>query len=111
MPSDWGVNIASQLSWVNLLYEVIEEVFILLLFFLLGKFLDSKEKLENKTRFKIIISGSSYAILSILIIALVRPHCKLIATNPAAIDATLFSRIFYSCINSCLKIIYKICVK
>ncbi|WP_373437518.1 hypothetical protein [Metamycoplasma equirhinis] len=83
----------------------------LLLFFLLGKFLDSKEKLENKTRFKIIISGSSYAILSILIIALVRPHCKLIATNPTAIDATLFSRIFYSFINSYLKIIYKICVK
>ncbi|WP_373436872.1 hypothetical protein [Metamycoplasma equirhinis] len=96
MPSDWGVNIASQLSWVNLLYEVIEGFFILLLFFLLGKFLDSKEKLENKTRFKIIISGSSYAILSILIITLVRPHCKLIATNPAAIDATLSSRIYFT---------------
>ena len=47
MPGDWGVNIASQLSWVNLLYEIIEEAFILPLFFLLGKSLGSKEELEK----------------------------------------------------------------
>ena len=33
MPGDWGVNIASQLTWVNLIYEIIEEAFILPLFY------------------------------------------------------------------------------
>ena len=35
LPGDWGYNIASQLSWVNLLYEIIQEAIILPLFFLL----------------------------------------------------------------------------
>ncbi|MFA5742336.1 MAG: hypothetical protein WC874_05600, partial [Candidatus Izemoplasmatales bacterium] len=29
MPGDWGFNIASQLSWINLIYEVIQEALIL----------------------------------------------------------------------------------
>ena len=37
MPGEWGFNIASQLSWVNLFYEVIQEALILPLFFILGK--------------------------------------------------------------------------
>ena len=37
MPSDSGINIASQLQWVNLFYEVVQEALILPLFFLLGK--------------------------------------------------------------------------
>ena len=37
LPSDSGINIASQLQWVNLFYEVVQEALILPLFFLLGK--------------------------------------------------------------------------
>ncbi len=29
IPSDWGFNIASQLSWVNLFYEIANEAIIL----------------------------------------------------------------------------------
>ena len=50
MPGDWGVNIASQLTWINLIYEIIGEAFVLPLFFLLGKSLGSKEELENKMK-------------------------------------------------------------
>ena len=42
MPSDWGFNIASQLSWVNLVYEVLQEAIILPLFYLMGKSLFDK---------------------------------------------------------------------
>ena len=73
LPSDYGVNIASQLSWVNLLYEVVEEAFILPLFFLLGKSINNKKELEYKTRTGLFISGSSYLIFSIIIIIAEEP--------------------------------------
>ena len=89
MPGDWGVNIASQLSWVNLIYEIIEEAFILPLFFILGKSLGSKAELENKTRVGLIISAGAYLTLSILIIALARPLCLVMASDPSTLDATV----------------------
>ncbi|MDC8938058.1 hypothetical protein PT313_00515 [Metamycoplasma hyosynoviae] len=81
MPNEWGVNIASQLSWVNLIYEILEEGLILPMFFLLGKSFNSKEEIENKTRVGLIISGSMYAVLSALIFALAKPLCNLMASN------------------------------
>jgi len=89
MPNDWGINIASQLSWVNLLYEIIEEAFILPLFFLLGKSLRFKSELENKTRTGLLISGGAYLILSILIISLARPLSTWMASDPSTMDATV----------------------
>ena len=89
MPGDWGVNIASQLAWVNLLYEIIEEAFILPLFFLLGKSLGSKEELENKTRTGLLISGGAYLVLSILIISIARPLCAWMASDPSTMDVTV----------------------
>ena len=89
MPGDWGVNIASQLSWVNLLYEIIEEAFILPLFFLLGKSLGSKEELENKTRTGLFISGSAYLFLSVLIVVFAEPLCRWMASDPTTMEATV----------------------
>lgn len=89
MPGDWGVNIASQLAWVNLLYEIIEEAFILPLFFLLGKSLGSKEELENKTRTGLLISGGAYLVLSIIIISFARPLCTWMASDPSTMDVTV----------------------
>ncbi|NLB49109.1 MAG: multidrug transporter, partial [Erysipelotrichia bacterium] len=89
IPGDWGVNIASQLVWVNLLYEIIEEAFILPLFFLLGQGLHSKDELENKTRTGLIISGGAYFMLSILIITFARPLCNLMASDPSTLEVTV----------------------
>ena len=89
LPGDWGVNIASQLAWVNLLYEIIEEAFILPLFFLLGKSLGDKEELENKTRTGLLISGGAYLTLSILIVSFARPLCTFMASDPNTLEATV----------------------
>ena len=89
MPNDWGLNIASQLAWVNLIYEIIQEAFILPLFFLLGKALDSKEELENKTRTGLLVSGGTYFILSIIIVIFARPLCQFMAIDPNTLDATV----------------------
>jgi len=89
MPENWGVNIASQLAWINLLYEIIEEAFILPLFFLLGQSLGSIEELENKTRTGLLISGGTYFILSVFIILFARPLCNWMASDPSTINETV----------------------
>ncbi len=89
MPADWGLNIASQLSWVNLLYEIIEEAFIMPLFFLMGKSIDSKEELENKTRTGLLISGGTYMILSAIIIIFARKLCVWMVSDLSTIEATV----------------------
>ena len=106
MPGDWGVNIASQLSWVNLIYEIVEEAFILPLFFILGKSIGSKEELENKTRVGLIISGGSYLVLSILIVALARPLCEWMASDPSTMEATV-NYIRLESLASCISILSK----
>ncbi len=89
LPGDWGVNIASQLAWVNLLYEIAEEAFILPLFFLLGKSLGSQNELENKTRTGLLISGGSFFVLALLIIVFAKPLCTFMASDPMTLDATV----------------------
>lgn len=89
MPDAWGVNIASQLAWVNLLYEIAEEAFVLPLFFLLGKSIGSKAELENKTRTGLLISGGAFLVLSVLILVFAKPLCVLMASDPTVMDATV----------------------
>lgn len=89
MPTTGGVDIASQLAWVNVIYEVIEEAFILPLFYLLGKSLNKKNELSNKTRTGLLISGGAYLVLSIIIIACARPLCQFMATDPTTLEKTV----------------------
>lgn len=89
IPSDWGVNIASQLAWVNLLYEIIQEALILPLFFLLGKSLDNKKDLENKTKTGLIVSFASYFFLSIIIVIFARPLCQFMASDQSTLERTV----------------------
>lgn len=89
MPSDWGVNIASQLSWVNLLYEVVQEAMILPLFFLLGKSLQNREEFANKVRTGLSVTAIVYLIISVIIVACARPLVIFMAQNGELIDATV----------------------
>lgn len=89
LPGEWGVNIASQLAWVNLIYEILEEALILPLFFLLGKSLGSRKDLENKTRTGLLVCGGAYLCLSLIIAAFARPLCIWMASDRSTIDATV----------------------
>ncbi len=106
MPGDYGVNIASQLSWVNLIYEIVEEAFILPLFYILGKSLGDKEELENKTRVGLIISAGAYLLLSICIIIFARPLCVAMASDPSTLEETVTYIRIESVANS-ISIVYK----
>ena len=88
LPGEYSFSIAGQLSWVNLLYEILSEAIVLPLFFFIGKVLTDKNEFANRMRTGLLISVSAYAILSIIIIAFAKPLLSLMATDKAIIDAS-----------------------
>ncbi len=89
MPSDSGINIASQLQWVNLFYEVIQEALILPLFFLLGKSIDDKKEFSDKVCTGLVVTGGIYLLVSIIIIACARPLIVFMQQNTEIIEQTV----------------------
>lgn len=89
MPNDSGINIASQLQWVNLLYEIIQEALILPLFFLLGQSLNDRKEFTNRVRTGFAVTAVIYSIVSVVIIASARPLVAIMAQNEELIDATV----------------------
>lgn len=73
MPADWGFNIASQLAWVHLIYEVLQEAIMLPLFYLIGKSLADKSAFENKVRTGLLTTLLLYASVSIVVAVFARP--------------------------------------
>lgn len=89
MPSDSGINIASQLQWVNLFYEVVQEALILPLFFLLGKSVEDRAEFSNKVRTGLVITGGIYLIVSVIIIACARPLIVFMQQDTAIVEQTV----------------------
>lgn len=88
LPGDWGFNIASQLSWVNLLYEILQEALILPLFYFIGMAIKNRLDLENKFRTGIIFTGAIYSILSLLVVVFAVPLINIMAQDTALINET-----------------------
>lgn len=89
MPNEWGFNIASQLQWLNLFYEVIQEALILPIFFILGKSLSNKNEFSAKVRSGLLVTAIIYTLLSLLVIIFARPIVKFMAQNPSLLEATV----------------------
>ena len=88
LPGEYSFSIAGQLSWVNLLYEILSEAIVLPLFFFIGKVLTDKKELANRMRTGLLVSVSAYMVLSFLIIALAKPLLTLMATDTSIINAS-----------------------
>ena len=73
IPTDWGFNIASQLAWVNIIYEVIQEAILLPVFYLLGKSLTEKKVFDNKIKTGFLVTFFIYATVSVFIILFAKP--------------------------------------
>jgi Na+-driven multidrug efflux pump len=89
MPGDWGFNIASQLSWVNLFYEVIQEAIILPLFCVLGKSYTNKIEFENKVKTGLFLTGIIYAVVSVFLIVFAKSLVVFMAQENELIDLTV----------------------
>ena len=88
LPGDWGFSIASQLSWVNLLYEILQEAIILPLFYFIGMAIKNKLELENKFRTGLLFTAAIYGTLSLIIIIFAVPMIKFMAQDVTLINET-----------------------
>lgn len=76
IPDSYSYSIAGQLSWVNLLYEVISEALILPLFYFIGKVISDKKELVNRIKTGLIIVLTLYLLLSGMVYIFVEPLLK-----------------------------------
>lgn len=88
LPGEYSFSIAGQLSWVNLLYEIINEAIILPLFCFLGKVATDKKEFANRVKTGMIISLGIYLVLSAVIICFAKPLLSLMATDVSIIEAS-----------------------
>lgn len=88
LPGDWSYSIAGQLSWINLIYEVINEAIILPLFYFIGKVLEDRRDLTNRMKTGLLITLVIYIVLSIVIMTCTNPLLKVMATDPSIMDAS-----------------------
>ncbi|MDY2839850.1 MAG: MATE family efflux transporter [Treponema sp.] len=81
LPGEWAFSIAGQLSWVNLIYEILNEAIILPLYFFIGKVVDNKSEYTNRIKSGMIISFCIYALCSLLICIFTNPLLSAMATS------------------------------
>ncbi len=86
MPGEWSYSIAGQLSWVNLLYEIMDEAIILPLFFFMGKNERDKAEFTNKLKTGLLVSGAIYLVFATVIMIFAVPLLNLMAASPDIID-------------------------
>lgn len=88
LPGEWSFSIAGQLSWVNLLYEILNEAIILPLFYFIGKVKDDRKKFTNLVRTGMLISLGVYAVLSVLILVSAEQLLGFMATDKSIFEAS-----------------------
>lgn len=88
LPGDWAYSIAGQLSWINLIYEVINEAIILPLFYFIGKVLEDRRDLTNRMKTGLLITLGIYILLSIVIMTCTNPLLNAMATDPSIMEAS-----------------------
>ena len=94
LTGDWVFSIAGQLSWVNLLYEILDEAIILPLYFFMGKAINNKNDYINRIKTGLIISFSVYAVCSVFIIGFTNPLLSIMATSKDIIsESVIYIRI------------------
>lgn len=110
LPGDWAYSIAGQLSWVNLLYEVINEAIVLPLYFFLGKAVADKDEYTNRVRSGLLVSLGIYTVCSVLVMTFVHPLLNFMAVSHDIISESA-SYIRIECIANIFGILYSfICV-
>ncbi|TFG16518.1 MAG: hypothetical protein EU530_11740, partial [Promethearchaeota archaeon] len=89
LPTDWGFNIASQLVWISLVLEVVQEGLILPLFYIIGKTAQNREQTINKVKTGLIITIGIHALI-LAVIGIFTPFfVKAMAQDIALLNATV----------------------
>ena len=88
LPGEWSFSIAGQLSWVNLLYEILNEAIILPLFYFMGKVKADTKAFSNRVRTGMLITLCVYVALSAAIILFAEPMLRLMAADQSILGAS-----------------------
>lgn len=88
LPSEWAYSIAGQLSWVNLLYEIMNETILLPLFYFMGKVVSDREAFTNRVRSGLLVTGGIYTLFSLVIILAAEPLLCWMAADSSILDAS-----------------------
>jgi len=88
LPNDWGYNIASQLAWVNLALEVIQEALLLPLFHCIGLTIAERGMTVRKVRSGITITLFVHAVFAAMILLFADSLVAWMAQKPGIADET-----------------------
>ena len=88
MPGEWAFSIAGQLSWVNLLYEILNEAIILPLFYFVGQVKDRKEEFGNRVRTGLLLTLVVYGLLAVVIASFAEPLLEWMAADRGILAAS-----------------------
>ncbi len=89
LPGDWSFSIAGQLSWVNLIYEVINEAIILPLFYFLGKDKENRQTFANRIYTGLLVTFGVYTLIAAVIIIFAEPLLVLMAADESILEASV----------------------
>ncbi len=89
MPDPGAYSIAGQLSWVNLIYEVVQEAILLPLFYFMGQVTADREAFSNRVRTGLLVTACLYTVLSLALCRFVRPLLGWMAADPSLTEASV----------------------
>ncbi len=81
LPGEWSYSIAGQLSWINLIYEVINEAIILPLYFFMGAALTDKEEFAGRIRSGLLVTFCVYVVCSVFVVIFINPLLRFMAVS------------------------------
>lgn len=81
LPDGYSYSIAGQLTWINLIYEIISEAIILPLFYFIGKVLFDKKELTNRVKTGLIVTLVLYLLISGVVFIFAEPLLKTMAIS------------------------------
>ena len=105
LPGEWSYSIAGQLSWINLIYEVINEAIILPLYFFMGSAKDDKDAFSNRIRSGLLVSFGVYTVCSTLVAVFINPLLQFMAVSmDILVESASYIRI--ECVANVFGILY-----
>ena len=88
LPSDSGVNIASQVAWLSLAFEVLQELLIMPLYFILGSTITNQVETRNKVKTGLLLMVSVFALTSSTLYVAAPTLVKAMAQSPGLLEVT-----------------------
>ena len=89
LPSDSGVNIASQVVWLSLFFEVLQETLILPLYFTIGKTLSDPESTANKIKTGVMVIVVLFSVATIILYVTMPYLVTMMAQESELFDQTV----------------------